>query len=163
MYLDSSNKLVIGGISTIKGTYYYFDYNGTLCLGPCDIYDYETDTEYWIMSTESGIIKKDGWYKLALSNDVYDFIVSSDERNTPLVEPLCIQEINRTYSILYYDRSRVPPLSISDYSYTAIPKLFSLMDSTSLDVSGATVLTTLYCGSNQLTSLDVSGATALTR
>lgn len=70
------------------------------------------------------------------SNDVYDFIVSSDERNTPLIEPACVQSISRNYSILYYDRSRVPELSIRDYSYTSIPKLFSLMDSTSLDVSG---------------------------
>lgn len=70
------------------------------------------------------------------SNDVYDFIVSSDERNTPLIEPACVQSINRRYDILYYDRSTVPPLSISQYSYTSIPKLFSLMDSTSLDVSG---------------------------
>ena len=74
--------------------------------------------------------------EIIMSNDVYDFIVSSDERDTPLVEPLCIQEINRTYSILYYDRSNIPPLSIGEYSYTSIPKLFSLMDSTSLDVSG---------------------------
>lgn len=70
------------------------------------------------------------------SNDVYDFIVSNDERNTPLVEPICVQSINRQYDILYYDRGTVPPLSISRYSYTSIPKLFSLMDSTSLDVSG---------------------------
>ena len=70
------------------------------------------------------------------SNDVYDFIVSSDERNTPLIEPICVQSINRNYAILYYDRSSVPPLSIREYSYTSIPKLFSLMDSTSLDVSG---------------------------
>lgn len=70
------------------------------------------------------------------SNDVYDFIVSSDERNSPLVEPVCVQSINRQYDILYYDRSNVPPLSIQRYSYTSIPKLFSLMDSTSLDVSG---------------------------
>lgn len=70
------------------------------------------------------------------SNDVYDFIVSSDERNTPLIEPVCVQSINRNYAILYYDRSTVPPLSISQYSYTSIPKLYSLMDSTSLDVSG---------------------------
>jgi len=70
------------------------------------------------------------------SNDVYDFIVSSDERNTPLIEPVCVQSINRNYDILYYDRSTVPPLSISRYSYTSIPKLFCLMDSTSLDVSG---------------------------
>ena len=38
------------------------------------------------------------------SNDVYDFIVSNDERNTPLVEPICVQSINRQYDILYYDR-----------------------------------------------------------
>lgn len=70
------------------------------------------------------------------SNDVYDFIVSTDERNTPQIEPICVQSISREYAILYYDRSAVPPLSISSYSYTSIPKLFSLMDSTSLDVSG---------------------------
>ena len=38
------------------------------------------------------------------SNDVYDFIVSSDERNTPLIEPICVQSINRNYAILYYDK-----------------------------------------------------------
>ena len=70
------------------------------------------------------------------SNDVYDFIVSSDERNTPFIEPACVQSISRNFDILYYDRSTVPPLSIREYSYTSIPKLFSLMDSTSLDVSG---------------------------
>ena len=74
--------------------------------------------------------------EIIMSNDVYDFIVSSDERNTPRIEPICVQSINRQYNILYYDRSTVPPLSIQDYSYTSIPKLFSLMDSTSLDVSG---------------------------
>lgn len=75
-------------------------------------------------------------FELASSNDVYDFIVSKDERRIPLVEPVCVQPINRQYDIFYYDRSNVPPLSIGDYSYTSIPKLFSLMDSTSLDVSG---------------------------
>lgn len=70
------------------------------------------------------------------SNDVYDLIVSNDERNTPRIEPVCVQSINRRYDILYYDRSTVPPLSIRQYSYTSIPKLFSLMDSTSLDISG---------------------------
>ncbi len=74
--------------------------------------------------------------EVILSNDVYDLIVSSDERNAPLIEPVCVQSINREYDVLYYDRSTVPPLSIRQYSYTSIPKLFSLMDSTSLDVSG---------------------------
>ena len=75
-------------------------------------------------------------FELASSNDVYDFIVSKDERKIPLVSPVCVQPINRQYDIFYYDRSNVPPLSIGEYSYTSIPKLFSLMDSTSLDVSG---------------------------
>lgn len=74
--------------------------------------------------------------ELIQSNDIYDFIVSSDERNTPVIAPVCVQSISRDFDILYYDRSTLPPLSISRYSYTSIPKLFSLMDSTSLDVSG---------------------------
>lgn len=70
------------------------------------------------------------------SNNIYDFIVSADEMNIPLVEPMCIQPINEEYAIWYYDRSNLPPLSLSRYSYTSIPKCFFLMDSTSLDVSG---------------------------
>lgn len=70
------------------------------------------------------------------SNDTYDFIVTSDELTPPLMAPLCVQPINELYSIWYYDRASLPPLSIGEYSYGSIPKLFSLMDSTSLDVSG---------------------------
>ena len=70
------------------------------------------------------------------SNDTYDFIVSTDETNTPLLEPLCIQPINEEYEVWYYDRKNLPPLSLSRYSYTSIPKCYFLMDSTSLDVSG---------------------------
>lgn len=71
-----------------------------------------------------------------LSNDTYDFIVANDENDTPYIKPLCIQPINAQYEIWYYDKNTVPPLSISTYSYASIPKCFSLMDSTSLDVSG---------------------------
>ena len=41
------------------------------------------------------------------SNDVYDFIVSRDERNTPLIEPICVQSVSRDFDILYYDISIV--------------------------------------------------------
>lgn len=71
-----------------------------------------------------------------LSNDIYDFIVTSDQLTPPSIQPLCVQPINQIYSIFYYDRNTVPPLSIREYSYVSIPKCFSLMDSTSLDVSG---------------------------
>ena len=70
------------------------------------------------------------------SNDTLDFIVVSDALTPPLIQPLCIQPINEIYSIWYYDRAGLPPLSIREYSYGSIPKCFSLMDSTSLDVSG---------------------------
>ena len=74
--------------------------------------------------------------KIIQSDDVYDLIISSDERNTPIVEPICEQTIGGNFAVLYYDRSTVPALSISRYSYTSIPKLFSLMDRTNLDESG---------------------------
>ena len=70
------------------------------------------------------------------SNDVYDFIVASDALTPPYQAPICIQPINEIYSIWYYDRGELPDLSIGAYSYGSIPKCFSLMDTTSLDVSG---------------------------
>lgn len=77
---------------------------------------------------------------LILSNDTYDFVVSKDETINPLVEPVCIQPIDDQYEIWYFDRTKVPPLSIRDYSYTSIPKCFYLMDSTSMEVSGITAM-----------------------
>ena len=75
-----------------------------------------------------------------LSNDTYEFIVTRDETETPMIEPVCIQPIDQRYAIWYYDRTTVPPLSISRYSYSSIPKCFWLMDSTSLEVSGVLAL-----------------------
>ena len=74
--------------------------------------------------------------ELILSNEVYDFIVAQDEMERPYLEPVCIQPVDGRYSIWYYDKNTVPPLSITRYSYTSIPKCFFLMDSTSLEVSG---------------------------
>ncbi len=70
------------------------------------------------------------------SNDTYDFIVTRDELRNLRLDPLAIQTINEDYSVVYYDRMKLPPLSIGYYSHSYIPKCFFLMDSTSLDVSG---------------------------
>ncbi len=70
------------------------------------------------------------------SNETYDFIITREEEKTLLVAPLCVQPINEMYSIIYYNREVLPPLSIESYSYTSIPKCFFLMDSTALEVSG---------------------------
>ena len=77
---------------------------------------------------------------LILSNDTYDTIVSRDEAQQNRTEPLCRQPVDDTYEIWYYDRMKVPPLSIGDYSYSSIPKCFYLMDSTSMEISGITAL-----------------------
>ena len=73
---------------------------------------------------------------LILSNDTYDTIVAKDEMINSLMEPVCIQPINNEYEIRYFDRTQVPPLSVKEYSYGAIPKCFYLMDSTSMEISG---------------------------
>ena len=71
-----------------------------------------------------------------LSNDTYDFIVTSEEISDILIPPIAIQPVNEVYSIAYYDKAALPPLSIRDYSYTSIPKCFFLMDSTAMEESG---------------------------
>ena len=71
-----------------------------------------------------------------LSNDTYDFIVTSEEISDILIPPIAIQPVNEVYSIAYYDKASLPPLSIRDYSYTSIPKCFFLMDSTAMEESG---------------------------
>lgn len=70
------------------------------------------------------------------SENTLDFIVARDEMEASLVAPTCVQSINEQYAIWYYDARNMPPLSIERYSYTAIPKVFWLMDSTSMEVSG---------------------------
>jgi len=74
------------------------------------------------------------------SQNTIDLIVGRDESERPILEPECIQPINEQYEIWYYNENRLPPLSIERYSYTAIPKVFWLMDSTSLEVSGILTL-----------------------
>ena len=70
------------------------------------------------------------------SDDTYDFIVTREELDDILISPFAVQPINEVYSIAYYDRAALPPLSIGEYSYTSIPKCFFLMDSTAMEESG---------------------------
>ena len=74
------------------------------------------------------------------SEETLDFIVARDEIENPQREPVCIQPINELYSIWYYDGNQLPPLFVERYSYSSIPKIFWLMDSTSLEVSGILAL-----------------------
>ena len=55
-----------------------------------------------------------------------------------VVLPDCRQKISIDYEIGYYNRQGLPELNVSDYTYTAIPQCFSLMDKSALDSSGIT-------------------------
>lgn len=66
----------------------------------------------------------------------YEFIVEKDEMEGVWREPQCVQRIDEQYAVWYYDGRTLPPLSVQQYSYGAIPKVFWLMDTTYLEVSG---------------------------
>lgn len=71
------------------------------------------------------------------SNDTYDVIIVTEALERIIeVEPDCIQKINDSYAFYYYNRTRVPPLSIENYTYSAIPKCLGLLDTTALEESG---------------------------
>lgn len=76
------------------------------------------------------------------SNDFYDVIVSTESFDRIVEPPDCVQPIDDTYSVFYYDRDRVAPLSIENYTYSAIPKCLGLLDTTALEVSGILQLQT---------------------
>ncbi len=69
------------------------------------------------------------------SEDTLEFIVPSGEV-TALKAPECVQPLGAKYEIWYYDRGKIPPLSIAEGAYSSIPKCYGLLDSTSLDASG---------------------------
>ena len=41
--------------------------------------------------------------------------------------PGCVQRIAEDYDIFFYPREGLPPLSIGNYTYTAIPKCYALL------------------------------------
>ncbi len=70
------------------------------------------------------------------SNDYYDFIKEYilDLRGKPL--NCCVQTLDRTYDIVYLSRAENPPLTIKNYSYSAIPGCYAPMDESALEASG---------------------------
>ncbi len=72
--------------------------------------------------------------QLIQSQNVYDFI-ADDEDSLPM-EADCAVELGTGYRTEYYYADRMPELSVKNYSYTAIPKCFGLLDTAALDASG---------------------------
>jgi hypothetical protein len=69
-------------------------------------------------------------------DDWIALIVASDETAEVPAAPAYRQRINERYEIWFYPAKDLPPLSVADYSYTAIPKCYGLTDSLALEESG---------------------------
>lgn len=80
--------------------------------------------------------------EIVKSNDIYDIIIPLESLERYQGKPECEQPINSTYTVYYYNRKTVPPLSIANYTYSAIPKCLGLLDTTALEESGILKLQT---------------------
>lgn len=74
------------------------------------------------------------------SEEYYDFLIPYGVEMEVPFTPGCVQRIAEDYDIFFYPREGLPPLSIGNYTYTAIPKCYALLDTTALDASGITRL-----------------------
>lgn len=70
------------------------------------------------------------------SNDYFDFIIPYGVQTEVPVSGGCTQRVSEGFDVFYYARNGLPPLSIQNYTYTAIPKCYGLLDTTALEVSG---------------------------
>ena len=72
--------------------------------------------------------------EMIYSDEYYDLIIDYN-----LIEnyifPECIQSVDARFKVGYYPRAELPPLSVVDYSYSAIPKCFCLTDYSALEVT----------------------------
>lgn len=69
-----------------------------------------------------------------------DFILRYFYRNPEITyetaRTRCVNFINQEYAVIHAALSNIRDLNVADYSYAAIPKLYGLLDTPSLDASG---------------------------
>ncbi len=78
---------------------------------------------------------------IVLSENYIDFLIQYDTLAPDVLEQFnkfCVELIDKTFGVIHVSASRVPPLSIEQYGYYWIPKLFGLLDTSSMDSSGIT-------------------------
>ncbi|MBO5303683.1 MAG: S8 family peptidase [Lachnospiraceae bacterium] len=69
------------------------------------------------------------------AEDFYDLIV--DRENEVLgAEDICQQKIGEQYTVFYVDSNTVPSMDIGVYRYATIPKCYTILDQSALEVSG---------------------------
>lgn len=72
---------------------------------------------------------------MVYSEEYYDLIV--DNANAVFgAEAICQQKISDLYTVYYVNKKEVPTLDIGTYRYSTIPKCYTILDQTALEVSG---------------------------
>lgn len=70
------------------------------------------------------------------SEDYYDLLVSYiDLSREPYIDG-CIQNIDKDFDVLYLPTGGLPKLDVANYTYSAIPKCYTLLDTQALEASG---------------------------
>ncbi len=76
------------------------------------------------------------------SEEFADFILRHNSLSPEVIMEehggTCIDYIDQEFAILYTPLAEVAPVTIEKYTYTAIPTLYTLLDTTSMDASGIT-------------------------
>ncbi len=88
----------------------------------------------------------------AASENYADFIAyyySSREEFMDYYGTRCVDFINDTQAVIYAPLSSVLPLTLSRYTYSAIPKLYSLLDASSMEAAGISEASRLPAFSNE--------------
>lgn len=75
-------------------------------------------------------------YDAIYGNDFYDFIVRNDEFLPNLEGGECTLDGGFQYTILFVPANQYPPLSVANYTYTAIPKCYAPLSLEALDSGG---------------------------
>ena len=68
------------------------------------------------------------------SNDYFDFIIPYGVQAEVPVSGGCVQRVAEEFDIFFYPRAGLQQVSIENYTYTAIPKCYGLLDTTALEV-----------------------------
>lgn len=70
------------------------------------------------------------------SEDYYDLLVAVANLAAYDLGDVCLQTLDQEFGILYVPREGLPPLNINDFTYSAIPKCFTLLDQQAMEASG---------------------------
>lgn len=87
----------------------------------------------------------------ALSEDyqelLLDYILPIETEN---ILDSCVQMVDEQFYIVYIEGALLPPISVTDFTYNSIPKLYGLMQNTSADFRNFDPLSLIRTGITEL-------------